>query len=214
MGKLAQVPLVIDGSLEKIKTTKKAVEVLKKVGAYDDVERCKSSKHVRAGQGKMRNRRQVIRRGPLVVYNEDEGIRQAFRNLPGVDLCSVHALNLLQLAPGGHVGRLIIWTADAFKALDAVFDGPQEVDREGRLQPAAGRHGQRQPGPHHQLERGPERVRVAKPLPRKQGVHKNPLTNLNALLKLNPYASTFKRNETLFAEGQRKKHAKVAAARK
>lgn len=69
----------------------------------------------------MRNRRHVIRLGPLVVYNEDHGISQAFRNIPGVDLCSVKALNLLQLAPGGHVGRFIVWSEGAFQALDKIF---------------------------------------------------------------------------------------------
>ena len=65
----------------------------------------KASRNVRRGKGKMRNRRYVGRRGPLVVYGSDSGITKAFRNLPGVDLCPVSALNLLQvralLARGG-----------------------------------------------------------------------------------------------------------------
>ena len=61
------------------------------------------------------------RKGPLVIYNEDNGIRKAFRNIPGVDTCSVDRLNLLQLAPGGHLGRFCIWSEGAFKKLDAVF---------------------------------------------------------------------------------------------
>ena len=31
------------------------------------------------------------------------------------------SLNLLQLAPGGHVGRFVIWTEAAFSALDSIF---------------------------------------------------------------------------------------------
>merc|ERR1712087_17270 len=61
------------------------------------------------------------RLGPLVVYAKDEGIVQAVRNLRGVNFCSVYELNLLQLAPGGHVGRLIIWTEGAFKALNELY---------------------------------------------------------------------------------------------
>jgi len=30
-------------------------------------------------------------------------------------------LNLLQLAPGGHLGRLVIFTKDAFEQLDNIF---------------------------------------------------------------------------------------------
>ena len=32
------------------------------------------------------------------------------RNIPGIELCSVDRLGLLTLAPGGHLGRFIIWT--------------------------------------------------------------------------------------------------------
>jgi len=69
----------------------------------------------------MRNRRHVNRRGPLVVYNKDQGITRAFRNIPGVELVQVERLNLLQLAPGGHLGRFIVWTESAFKRLDAIW---------------------------------------------------------------------------------------------
>eukprot|EP00180_Rhodochaete_pulchella_P003953 Plantae.Rhodophyta-Rhodochaete_pulchella.ctg7238.p4 GENE.Plantae.Rhodophyta-Rhodochaete_pulchella.ctg7238~~Plantae.Rhodophyta-Rhodochaete_pulchella.ctg7238.p4 ORF type:complete len:174 (+),score=34.16 Plantae.Rhodophyta-Rhodochaete_pulchella.ctg7238:50-523(+) len=62
-----------------------------------------------------------MRRGPLVIYAEDKGIVKAFRNIPGVELCSVDRLNLLQLAPGGHLGRFCIWTESAMKRIDEVY---------------------------------------------------------------------------------------------
>ena len=68
----------------------------------------------------MRNRRYTLRKGPLVVYANDGGITKAFRNLPGVELAHVDRLNLLQLAPGGHLGRFCIWTKSAFERLDKV----------------------------------------------------------------------------------------------
>lgn len=49
------------------------------------------------------------------------GLRRAFRNIPGIDLISVEKLNLLKLAPGGHVGRFVIWTESAFQRLDKLF---------------------------------------------------------------------------------------------
>jgi large subunit ribosomal protein L4e len=69
----------------------------------------------------MRNRRYTLRKGPLVIYGNDAGIAKAFRNLPGVEVASVDRLNLLQLAPGGHLGRFCIWTKSAFDRLDAIF---------------------------------------------------------------------------------------------
>ena len=67
------------------------------------------SKRMRAGKGKMRNRRRIQKLGPLVVYDQDQGVSKAFRNIPGVDTICVDRLNLLKLAPGGHVGRFCIW---------------------------------------------------------------------------------------------------------
>merc|ERR1711924_470663 len=82
-----------------------------------------ASRQIRSGKGKMRNRRYVQRRGPLVVYGEDNGIRKAFRNISGVELCDVTALNLLQLAPGGHLGRFVVFTENAFSKLDGLYGG-------------------------------------------------------------------------------------------
>lgn len=63
----------------------------------------------------MRNRRLCV------IYNEENGISKAFRNIPGITLLSVNKLNLLRLAPGGHVGRFCIWTESAFRKLDAIY---------------------------------------------------------------------------------------------
>jgi hypothetical protein len=46
---------------------------------------------------------------------------KAFRNIPGVDTIQVDNLNLLKLAPGGHVGRFCVWTEAAFKKLDGLY---------------------------------------------------------------------------------------------
>merc|ERR1719182_82059 len=103
-------PLIVASSVETMSKTKAAVALLKKLGAYADVDKVVASKTMRAGKGKMRNRRFVQRRGPLIIYSKDGGLTKAFRNIPGVELADVASLNLLQLAPGGHVGRFIIWT--------------------------------------------------------------------------------------------------------
>jgi large subunit ribosomal protein L4e len=46
---------------------------------------------------------------------------RAHRNIPGLEACNVHKLNLLQLAPGGTLGRFIIWSSASMKALNNVF---------------------------------------------------------------------------------------------
>jgi large subunit ribosomal protein L4e len=119
---VSEIPLVLDNkTVDTIDKTSAAVALLKTFAAYDDVEKVEDSIKMRCGKGKMRNRRWTQRRGPLVIYNKAGPMVKAFRNIPGVELCSVHKLNLLQLAPGGHIGRFIVWTRDAFEQLNTLF---------------------------------------------------------------------------------------------
>mmetsp|Transcript_973 Transcript_973/g.1523 ORF Transcript_973/g.1523 Transcript_973/m.1523 type:complete len:388 (+) Transcript_973:55-1218(+) len=113
------VPLVVTDEIESLTKTAAAVAFLKAVNAYADVERCAASKRIRAGRGHTRNRRYKQKLGPLVVYKKNTGIVRAFNNIPGVETMSVDRLNLVRLAPGGHVGRFIIWTQSALESLKA-----------------------------------------------------------------------------------------------
>lgn len=121
INQVPELPLVINTNDVQVHKTKDAINILEKFGCMDDINRSKSSKHIRAGKGKNRDRKYVMKKGPLLVYKENEGIIEAFRNLPGVELCHISRLNLLKLAPGGHVGRLLIWTSSAFERLDKIF---------------------------------------------------------------------------------------------
>ena len=106
-----EFPLVIENAVEKIERTREAVRFLKFIGAWNDVQKVVDTSRIRAGRGKQRNRRHRTRRGPLVVYSgQNVPLIKALRNVPGVEVVHVTRLNLLQLAPGGHVGRFIVWT--------------------------------------------------------------------------------------------------------
>jgi len=78
----------------------------------------------------MRNRRRIQRRGPIIIYDADNGITRAFRNIPGITLLKVDRLNLLKVAPGGHVGRFAIWTESAFKKLDSIYGTYKKASQE------------------------------------------------------------------------------------
>ena len=95
--RLSEVPLVLSDKIQDLKKTKNAVDVLHKINAYADIEKVKHSRRFRAGKGKMRNRARIQRRGPLIIYEKDNGITKAFRNIPGVTLLNVAHLNLLQV---------------------------------------------------------------------------------------------------------------------
>ncbi|KAI0556598.1 cytosolic 80S ribosome and 60S large subunit [Gracilaria domingensis] len=190
-----EVPLVIDSSVETFKKTAKAVTLLKSLGAYDDVERVMETKNLRAGKGKMRNRRYKQRRGPLVVYDNDDGIVRAFRNLPGLDLCNVSRLNLLQLAPGGHVGRFIIWTEGAVKKLDEIYGtGESGSSTKNYMIPKNIISN----SDVARIINSDEIQSVVRPIADKK-MHiqrkKNPLRNKEMMYKLNPYARIQKKDQ-------------------
>lgn len=105
-----------------VETTKTLIGTLKKFGVGDELKRTRDSRKVRIGHGKVRNSRYVMRKGPLLVYGDENNfVKRTARNLPGIETCNVHRLNLLQLAPGGHLGRFVIWTKDAFAQLNNIF---------------------------------------------------------------------------------------------
>ena len=121
ISEVPELPLVVSDSIQNVKKTKAAVEILSKLGLGEDLNRVKETRHVRVGSGKARNRRYVTRKGPLVVFAEDNGIVHALRNVPGVELCHVEKMNLLQTAPGGTFGRIIVWTESAMARLNELF---------------------------------------------------------------------------------------------
>merc|ERR1712151_994290 len=115
-----ELPLVVN-SLNS-NSTKGLLASLNNLGANADMSRVRKSKRTRAGIGKMKNGRFTLRKGPLVIYGDENPlVKRTARNLPGVEVCNVNRINLLQLAPGGHLGRFIIFTKDAFESLDKIF---------------------------------------------------------------------------------------------
>merc|ERR1712080_292938 len=98
------------------------------------------------------------------------------------------ALNLLKLAPGGHVGRFIIWTESAFKKLDGLYG----------------------------TWRKPSATKKNWNLPQPKMANTDlsaPLKNIRTMLQLNPYAAVVKKNaELTAAKNLRTKAAKTAKA--
>ncbi|KAI3893454.1 hypothetical protein MKX03_030729 [Papaver bracteatum] len=210
-----ELPLVVNDSIEGVEKTNAAIKVLKQLGAYADAEKVKDSEKIRPGKGKMRNRRYVSKKGPLIVYGtEGTKIAKAFRNIPGVELANVERLNLLKLAPGGHLGRFIIWTKSAFEKLDSIYGSFEKSSekKKGYVLP-------RSKMVNADLARiinSDEVQSVVRPIKKdskRAPMKKNPLKNLNTLLRLNPYAKTARRM-ALLAEAQRVKAKKEKLEKK
>lgn len=116
-------PLVVVDDIQSLKKTKDIEEALVSLGVWSDVFRVKESRKIRAGKGKMRGRKMKQAVGPLLVIANNDGVTEAARNIPGVDVTSVENLNAELLAPGTHPGRLTVWTNSAFEKVETVFGG-------------------------------------------------------------------------------------------
>lgn len=206
-----EVPLVVDDALCKVSKTKDAVAFLKECGCYADVEKVRETKKIRCGMGKLRNRRYRSRLGPMIVYGDnEESVCKAFRNIPGVELCNVNRMNVLRMAPGGHVGRFVIWTKSAFERLESLYGAESEkvgysapqniltVADVDRLINSA------------EIQAVVRPAKKAIPYPKKS----NPLKNKSVMDELNPYAGIARAAEAkAIAENTKNKAANLEKKR-
>ena len=182
--------------------TRDAVGFLRAVGAYPDVEKVEASRHVRPTKGKWRNRRYVARRGPLLVTHANAGGCRGFGNIRGVEVANVESLNLLQLAPGGHLGRFVIWTQSAFARLNAIY-GTRETESEVKK-------GWKLPMPlvtERDIQRVMENVKIREVLkPKKEEVKaaKKKVAPKKSLKALSPYAGVRQHNRMVAERALRK----------
>jgi len=214
IGEVPELPLVVSSEVEKISKTKDAVKLLQGLGCGEELDKVNASRKARGGVAKLRNRKYTMRRGPLVVYEKDDGIVRAFRNIPGVDTASVDRLNLLKLAPGGSFGRFVIWTEGAFKKLNSIY---------GTLKSGApakkGYHLQRAQMENADISRiinSTEIQSVVRPKiegPIRYGRKKNPLKNDQVMETLNPGIKDVKK-ERAEAHKSKAKKAKTDKALK
>ena len=126
-------PIVIDGykesrgestekydleSLPLQNSTRKFVAMMKGLGLGEDLDRAKSGRAIRAGKGTMRGRKYRTPKSLLLVVAGRDGLHKAARNVPGVDVVAAKDLCAEDLAPGGDMGRLTVWTKAAIEAME------------------------------------------------------------------------------------------------
>ncbi|EYC04741.1 hypothetical protein Y032_0086g1965 [Ancylostoma ceylanicum] len=192
--KVAEVPLVVSDKIESFRKTKEAVTFLRRSHLWADIEKVYASKRTRAGTGKMRNKLHKRKLGPVLIYGQDADCARAFRNIPGVDVLNVERLNLLKLAPGGHLGRLIIWTESAFKKLDSIY-GTLKANSSEQKKGWSIPPNKLTNADLSRLIRSEEIVRAVRPVKKNVKsvkVHRNPLKKHNLMNKLNPFAATLR----------------------
>ncbi|WP_253738556.1 50S ribosomal protein L4 [Halohasta salina] len=107
------LPLVVSDEFEDLVKTQEVLGLLESLGVDTDIERAEEGKTVRAGRGTTRGRKYQEPKSILFVTSEEPST--AARNLAGADVATAHDVNVEDLAPGTHAGRLTIFTESAIE---------------------------------------------------------------------------------------------------
>ncbi|MBD50400.1 MAG: 50S ribosomal protein L4 [Euryarchaeota archaeon] len=99
-------------------STRKFVAMMEGLGLGDDLVRAKEGRKIRAGKATMRGRKYRTPKSILLVVSKKEGLHKAAKNVPGVDVIATKDLCAEDLAPGGDIGRLTVWTKSAIEELE------------------------------------------------------------------------------------------------
>ncbi|MDC7950775.1 50S ribosomal protein L4 [Methanomassiliicoccaceae archaeon COG_1] len=113
-------PIVVDDALNDVQTAAEVRELFDAIGIGHDVDRAKKGTKIRAGRGKMRNRKYRVPVSVLIVVSDKERGAPVFKganNLPGVEVEEIDTLNTSLLAPGGDAGRLTVYTKAAIERI-------------------------------------------------------------------------------------------------
>merc|ERR1712113_305662 len=134
--------------------------------------------------------------------------------IPGVETIQVSKLNLLKLAPGGHVGRFCIWTEAAFKKLDALYGTWRVASKEkSRFNLPQPKMAVTDLAKLLKAEEIRQVLRKPNKKVKKAVVKTNPLKTIRTMLQLNPYSAVQKKNAVLTeAKNIRAKALKAAKA--
>lgn len=110
--KLESLPIIFVSEILS-KKPKEFENVLKTLLNFDEL----STRKVRAGRGKLRNRKYKISKKILLVVSTDE-MKQALKlKNTGVDISNTQQLSVLNLATGGKPGRIAVYTEKAIQEL-------------------------------------------------------------------------------------------------
>ncbi|CAL9204758.1 unnamed protein product [Musa hybrid cultivar] len=186
-----EFPLVVSDTAEDVEKTASAIKILKQVGAVPDAEKARDSQGIGSGKRKMRNRRYIFRKGPLIVYGtEGSKIR----------------LNLVKLASGDHIDRLVIRSRSEFYTYESkifnlklnsvfgTFNKPAEK-KKGYVLSRSKMHNTDLSG----ISNSDKVQLVVQPIKKDVKRHtskRNLLKDLYTLLKLNPYTKMLDKKRT------------------
>ncbi len=117
------LPIVVSDDFANLGKAKDVLEALERLKVSEELERVRNGIRIRAGKGKMRGRKYKVPVGPLIVAHDVKKLLPAARNIPGVDVIDPMLVSVIHLAPGGHPGRLTIFTESSIGVLNKRLGG-------------------------------------------------------------------------------------------
>jgi len=109
-------PLVISDDIEKVSKTSELNKVLDDLKITQDVKRLENRKR-RTGKVALRGRVSKIGKSVLFVVSNGASIVKAANSIPGVEVCPAKNLSVLDLAPGGNLIRLTVFSKKAIEEI-------------------------------------------------------------------------------------------------
>ena len=113
---ITSFPIIVSDDIENVSNTSEMISVLKNLNLIQDVDRL-SNRKKRTGKVALRGRTSKIGKSVLFVTSNSGKISKACSAIPGVDTCSANNLSVLNLAPGGNLIRLTVFSK---KAIDEI----------------------------------------------------------------------------------------------
>ncbi len=114
--KIDSFPLVISDEIESISKAKDLIKVLDSLNLTQDIQRLKS-RNARTGKSALRGRRKKVGKSILFVTKNPKNLSEACGSFPGVDVCSVKELSVLDLAPGAVPIRLTVYSKSVIEEM-------------------------------------------------------------------------------------------------
>ena len=102
--------------IEKVSKTSELIKVIDDLKITQDTDRLKNRKR-RTGKVALRGRVSKVGKSALFVVSKSENISKAAASIPGIDVCEAKNLSVLNLAPGGTLIRLTVFSKKAIEEI-------------------------------------------------------------------------------------------------
>ena len=110
-------PFVLDKTFETVNKSSEISGALEKLGFGDELKRS-AVKKIRSGRGTFRGRKYRKKSGILFVVSGKCELVKAAQNIPGSEVAIIDHLNVKNLAPGNHPGRVVLFSEPAIKKMN------------------------------------------------------------------------------------------------